>query len=140
MKINLAVELDRDVDGGDTETVLPLVAAERRRLVLGALVGDGLVAKRALGQGITLAKGVAALPVLGEIKVAVLEVAVTVLEIAPVEATLLLVAALVVGVLGRGEGLSSEAPGCSHSVGGEASQKRVSSLHIESMYWMLDNR
>lgn len=132
VKVNLAVKLDRDVNGGDTEPVLPLVAAKRSRLVLGTFVDDGLVAKGALGERITLAEGVAALPVLGEVKVAVLEVAVSVLEIAPVEAALLLVAALIVGVLRRAEGLSCEAPGGSYSVGGNAGQECVSGLHIES--------
>jgi hypothetical protein len=118
VKINLNIKLNGDIDCGDTEAVLPLVATERSWLVLGALVCDGLVAKGALGEHIALAKRVGALPVLGEVEVAVLEVGVTVFDIAPVKTALLFVATLVVCVLRRFERLRRQVPGSGRLLGG----------------------
>jgi hypothetical protein len=114
VEVDLNVKLDGNIDGGDTETVLPLVAAKGSRLLLAALVRDRLVTKCALGEQVTLADWVGAFPVLGEVEVAVLEVGVAILEVRPIETALLLVAALVVGVLWRAERLSRQVPcsGC----------------------------
>jgi hypothetical protein len=121
VKVDLDVKLNGNVDSGDTETVLPLVAAKGSGLLLAALVLDGLVAKCALGEQVTLADWVGAFPVLGEVEVAVLEVGVAVLEVRPVETALLLVAALVVGVLWRAERLPGQVPCSGCLLGNEAS-------------------
>jgi hypothetical protein len=99
MKINLDIKFNRNIDCGDAKSILPLVAAKRGWLVLCAFIRDSLVAKGALGEHIALAKRVGAFPVLGEVKVAVLEVGISIFEITPVETALLFVATLIVCVL-----------------------------------------
>jgi hypothetical protein len=74
VELEVYVELDGHIDVGDREARLPLVTAERSRLVLADLVFDALAAECALADEIALAKRVGALPARGKVEVAVVEV------------------------------------------------------------------
>lgn len=101
VEVEVGIVVNGDIDVSNGETLLLLVAAERSRLLLAALVGDGLVSEGALRDVVTLAELLGgALPVTAEVEVVVLAGLVTVVEVRPVVATLLLVGTLVVVVLG----------------------------------------
>jgi hypothetical protein len=131
MEIDLDIKFNGHVDCGDTETILPLVTTKRSRLRFAAFVLDGLATKCPLGECVAFADWVGAFPVFRKVEVTILKVGVAVLEIGPVESTLLLVATLVVRVLWRLERLTRDTPGSSYLLGGNARQNSISGLHGE---------
>jgi hypothetical protein len=133
LQIDHDIKLNRDINGRNRETIrLSLrVTTKRSRLLLAALIGDGLGSKGTLSEVIALAQGAGALPALGEVKITVLEVGSAILDVRPVKPALLLVAALVVGVLWRCEWFARKIPSSSGLLGSQTGEKGVSSPHSE---------
>jgi hypothetical protein len=104
-----------------------LVTAEGRGLVLLDSVLDALVSESPLAQAITLSEGVGALPSTRKVEVAVGGNVGTIVEIGPVESTLLLVGTFVLGVVGSSE-VVIEVPRSGNVLGGEPG-KHESVLH-----------
>jgi hypothetical protein len=98
VELKLSIELGRDIHVGDGESAL--LAAERSRRVLLNSVLDALVSESPLGKAIALSERVGALPSVGEVEVTVVGDISAILEIGPVETTLLLVGTLVLAVVG----------------------------------------
>jgi hypothetical protein len=113
----------------DRETTLG--TAECGRLVFANGVLDALVSKRPLAHGVPLAEGVGALPSSREVKITIVADRLTICKIRPVEATLLLVVANVLAVVGCAV-VVEKVPVCCGLLGCEASdQKSVCGLHGE---------
>jgi hypothetical protein len=121
VEVEVGIVVNRDVDVGDGETLLLLVAAEGSRLLLATLVGDGLLSEVALRDVVPLAELLGgALPVTAEVEVVVLAWLVAVVEVGPVVATLLLLGTFVV-VVPRGVVVGSlTVPVGSDLLGGQA--------------------
>jgi hypothetical protein len=133
LQIDHDIKLHRDINGRNRETIRLSfrVTAKRSRLLLAALVGDGLGSKGTLSEVIALAQGAGTLPALGEVEVTILEVGSAILDVRPVKPALLLVAALVVGVLWRCERFARKVPSSSGLLGSQTGEKSVSSPHGE---------
>jgi hypothetical protein len=129
VQFKLGVEFGGQVHVGNGE--IAVFAAERSGLVLADVVLDDLAAEMPLALQIALTKGVGAAPSLGEVEISVVFNLVTVLEVAPVEATLLLIVALILAEVGRLEVLV-EIPVGGCLLGSKARKhKGVCCLHSE---------
>lgn len=121
VEVKFDIVVDGDIDVSDGETLLPAVAAEGSRLLLAARVGHGQTSKSALGNVVTLANVLGrARPGTTEVEAIILAGLVTVLEVGPVVATLLLVGAFVVVVSGSVEVGSLAVPVCGDLLGSKA--------------------
>jgi hypothetical protein len=127
VQLELSIELGRDVHVSDGESAL--VTAEGSRLVLLDSVLDALVSESPLAQAITLSEGVGALPSTRKVEVTVGGNVGTIVEIGPVESTLLLVGTFVLGVVGGSE-VVIEVPRSGNVLGGEPGEHE-SVLHGE---------
>jgi hypothetical protein len=131
VELNINVELNGDIDVRDREARLSLVTAEGSGLLLVDLVLDALRSKGTTCEMIPLAEGVRAFPTTREVKVTIVEVGIAVLQVFPVESTLLLVATLVVVVLWRVEWIAVHVP-CRSCLAEEAcSEHNLRDLHID---------
>lgn len=90
--------VDRNVDVSNGEAIL-LITTERSWLFLAAFAGKHLAAKSTLGNVVTPAELALAAPAVAKVEVVIFAWLVTVTEIRPVIAALLLVGTLVVVVL-----------------------------------------
>lgn len=135
VEVEIGIVVNRHIDVSDGETLLLVAAAEGSWLLLATRVGDGLGSEGALRDVVTLAEFLGgAGPVASEVEVVVLAGLVTVAEVAPVVATLLLVGTFVVVVLGSVVVGRLTVPGCSNLLGREAgNQKSNGGLHGELM-------
>jgi hypothetical protein len=139
VELEVTVELDGDLNLGDGETLLPLAAVERSWDVLLDRVLSTPGVEGPLGQVVPLAEAVGTAPSFVarasmEVEVAILAEVIAVLQVAPVETTLLLVRAVVVVVLGGVEAAGVTVPGGSHLLGGQPGDKKSSiSSHDEDV-------
>jgi hypothetical protein len=139
VELEVYVELDGHIDVRNREAGLPLVTAERSRLLLADRVLDALAAECALRDEVALAERVGALPAAREVKVAIVKVRVAILEVRPVEPRLLLVATLVVVVVGRVERAAEHVP-CGSGMADKASgEDSLSELHVDRGLEVLKN-
>ena len=110
VQLEVHVVFNRYINVCDRETRLSLVTAERSWFLLADFVLNALRAKGAASQYVAFAEGVRALPATREIEVTVVEVGIAILEVRPIEPSLLLVTTLIVVVVGRVEWVAEHVP------------------------------
>lgn len=129
MKLKVGIVLDRNLNLLDREALLLVFAVEDSWLFLLYLVFDALRVEAPLSEVVPLAKGLITLPAPLEIEV-LISGEVTLGDILPVVAFLLLVCALVVVVLRGIEAPSVAVPGSTNLLGSEPRQEKGDgSLH-----------